>query len=163
MAENKIPDSEIREEEKEKPTVEDAIVDKGSVATIEDLREDEITTEKKDKDEDERDGKDKNKNKNNPIGDETDDKDEVEGAKTNDKDKIEGDKTDAKDKIEGNETDDKDKVEGDKIDDKSKGNGKNEVKRINIKIKVTCQKNFCAPLDVAEHVLQLFEIQINNI
>ncbi|XP_077258497.1 uncharacterized protein LOC143895322, partial [Temnothorax americanus] len=132
MAENKISHSEIREEEKkEKKPVEDVIVDEGSAATIEDLRKDQIKTEKKNKDERE----DKNKDKNETVEDKankdkveenkTDDKDTVEGNKTDDEGKVEGNKAADKDKVEGNKTDNEDKVEGD-IDDKNKSNDKNE-------------------------------------
>ncbi|KYQ54434.1 Outer dense fiber protein 2 [Trachymyrmex zeteki] len=120
MAENKIPDSEVQEEEEKKATIEDTIVDEGSAA-IEDLKEHQIETKKKNNDEDEREDEAKDKDKNETTEDKTNDKDEVEKNKTDDKNEIEGTKTDDKNKIEGIKIDEI-KIKEDKADDKIENN-----------------------------------------
>lgn len=137
MAENKIPDTEIREEE-EKKLVEDTI-DEGSAATIEDFRKDQIKTEKKNKDEHE----DRNRDKNKTVGDKTNDKDRIERNKTDDKNKVEGDN------IDNN-------------DNKNKSNGKNKEKiKENIEDGSDLSEkppSYPISLDGVEGILQLFEI-----
>ncbi|EGI65766.1 Outer dense fiber protein 2 [Acromyrmex echinatior] len=86
MAENNIPDNEVEEEEEKEARVEDTIVDEESAA-IEDLKEQQIETEKKNIDEDEREDEAKDKDRNEITEDNTNDKDEVEQNKT-DEDKI---------------------------------------------------------------------------
>lgn len=112
MAENKIPDEETLEEKKEEIIIEDTVVDEKSAATKEDLKEDQIETEKKNKDENE--GKDKDKNK-------TDNKNKVEESKIDDK--VKDTKTDDKYIVEKN----KEKVGEDTTDEKNETNDTNEM------------------------------------
>ncbi|KAG5334789.1 ODFP2 protein, partial [Acromyrmex charruanus] len=104
MAENKIPDNEVQEEEEKEARVEDTIVDEESAA-IEDLKEQQIETKKENNDEDEREDEAKDKDGNEITEDKTNDP--VEQNKTDDE--VEQNKTD--DEVEQNKTDDKDKID----------------------------------------------------
>lgn len=146
MAENKIPDSEVQEEEEKKATIEDTIVDEGSAA-IEDLKEHQIETKKKNNDEDEREDEAKDKDKNETTEDKTNDKDEVEKNKTDDKNEIEGTKTDDKNKIEGIKIDEI-KIKEDKADDKIENNGKNKMTIKKIKDRDNLPEDLCFILSI---------------
>ncbi|XP_018393779.1 PREDICTED: myosin-11 isoform X2 [Cyphomyrmex costatus] len=162
MAEDKVPDNEVQEEEEKEP----AIVDEGSAAAIEDLKEDQIETKKKtndDKQEDKADDKDKNET----IGDRTDDKDKVEKSNTENKNENEETKTDNRNKneeIKINEIKDKEDKADNKMEDNDEETKPEELVKpvktddIIIEVKVMNERFILLTDEVKQFKREIFEL-----